>query len=142
MKSITKNNLWLRRAMQIFFFVLIALIVINHNQKIHQSSFVLMVLVFTLAILFGPVFCGWVCPLGSIQEWVGKIGKRIHKRKYNHFIPLKFDRYLRYTRYLVLIWVLYMTATSGKLIFQEIDPYFALFNFWSSEVAIGLTARY
>jgi len=176
MKSITKNNLWLRRAMQIFFFVLIALIVINHNlsdsagfkipliadaslhavcpfggvvslyqfattgsfvQKIHQSSFVLMVLVFILAILFGPVFCGWVCPLGSIQEWVVKIGKRIHKRKYNHFIPVKFDRYLRYTRYLVLIWVLYMTATSGKLIFQEIDPYFALFNFWSSEVAIG-----
>ena len=32
-------------------------------QKIHESSFVLMVIGFFLAILFGPVFCGWVCPL-------------------------------------------------------------------------------
>ena len=30
-----------------------------------------------------------------------------------------------------------ITAYSGKLIFADIDPYFALFNFWSSEVAVG-----
>jgi polyferredoxin len=30
-----------------------------------------------------------------------------------------------------------VTATSGKLFFASIDPYFALFNFWTSEVAIG-----
>ncbi|MBI9044132.1 MAG: 4Fe-4S binding protein [Anaerolineaceae bacterium] len=105
-------------------------------QKIHQSAFVLMALSFLLAILAGPVFCGWVCPLGSIQEWVGKIGKKLSK-KYNHIIPARVDKILRYTRYLVLGWVVYMTAVSGKLIFSAIDPYFALFNFWSSEVAIG-----
>ncbi len=92
---------------------------------------------FLLAILVGPAFCGWVCPLGTIQEWVGKIGKKLFKRKYNHFIPYKIDRILRYSRYLVLAWVIYMTAVSGKLIFSDIDPYFALFNFWTSEVAIG-----
>lgn len=105
-------------------------------QKIHESSFVLMILVFFLAILFGPVFCGWVCPLGSIQEWFGKLGKRIFKKKYNHFIPHKLDQYLRYLRYLMLGWVLYMTATTGQLFFNDIDPYFALFNFWTGEVAI------
>jgi len=30
-----------------------------------------------------------------------------------------------------------MTASSGKLIFSDFDPYFALFNFWTSEVAIS-----
>jgi polyferredoxin len=59
------------------------------------------------------------------------------KRRYNHFIPARIDGYLRYTRYLVLAWVIYMTAVSGKLIFADYDPYFALFNFWSSEVAVG-----
>jgi polyferredoxin len=106
-------------------------------QKIHASSFVLMIIGFLLAILFGPVFCGWVCPFGSIQEWFGGIGRKLFKRRrYNHFIPAKVDYYLRYLRYVVLAWVLYMTAVTGKLIFQEYDPYFALFNFWTSEVAV------
>jgi len=106
-------------------------------QKIHDSSFILMILVTFLAVLFGPVFCGWVCPLGSIQEWVGKLGKKLFKRRYNHFVPLKLDRVLRYARYLMLAWVLYMTAATGKLIFANIDPYHALFNLWGSELAVG-----
>jgi len=106
-------------------------------QKIHESAFILMVIGFILAILFGPVFCGWICPFGSIQEWVGKLGRKIFKRRYNFFIPAKIDRILRYLRYLVLAWVLYMTAASATLVFAAVDPYFALFNFWSSELAIG-----
>ncbi len=106
--------------------------------KIHDSSFVLMVIAFVMAILFGPVFCGWVCPFGSLQEWLGGIGRKLFKkRRYNHFIPEKIDRVLRYARYLVLAWVIYMTAATGTLIFAEYDPYFAMFNFWSDEVAIS-----
>ena len=107
-------------------------------QKIHESSFILMIIGLLTALLFGPVFCGWVCPLGTIQEWFSSLGKKIFKkRRYNHFIPAKIDRVLRYTRYLVLAWVIYMTATTSTLFFESIDPYFALFNFWSSEVAVG-----
>ena len=108
-------------------------------QKIHQSSFVLMAIVFLLSILFGPVFCGWVCPLGTIQEFVSGFGRKHFRRRFNHFVPPKLDNILRYLRYVVLAWVLYMTAVTGKLIFAEYDPYFALFNFWTSEVSmIGL----
>lgn len=171
-----RRKIWPRYIVQTFFFVLIALIAVNHTlaetgkaipflssaslhalcpfggvvtiyqyatvgtfvQKIHDSAFILMIIGFLLALLFGPVFCGWVCPLGTIQEWFAGIGRKIFKpRRYNHFIPAKIDRYLRYLRYLVLAWAVYMTATSGTLIFASYDPYFALFNFWSSEVAIG-----
>ena len=176
MKAFTRSGKWPRTLVQIFFFVLIALIAVNHTidgnggkaipflsnaslhavcplggvvslyrfvtegalvQKIHASSLVLMALVFALAILFGPVFCGWVCPLGSIQELFGKLGKKLFKKRYNHLIPHKIDQYLRYLRYLMLAWVLYMTATTGTLIFSSIDPYYALFNFWTGEVAVG-----
>ena len=106
-------------------------------RKVHEASLVLMGIVFVLAVLVGPVFCGWICPMGSIQEWVSKIGKRLFRKRFNRFIPASVDRYLRYARYLMLIWVLYMTARSGQLIFETIDPYYALFNFWTSEVAIG-----
>lgn len=105
-------------------------------QKIHVSSVILMSIIFILEIFFGPVFCGWVCPLGSIQEWVGKLGRKIFKKKYNHFIPQRVDHILRYARYGVLTWVVYITARSGYLLFSSIDPYNALFTFWSAEVEI------
>jgi len=55
-------------------------------QKIHSSSLVLLGLVGIFSILFGPVFCSWLCPLGSLQEWLGKLGSRIFKKRYNHFL--------------------------------------------------------
>jgi polyferredoxin len=105
-------------------------------QKIHESSFYLMIIVFITAIIAGPIFCGWVCPLGTFQEWIGKIGKKIFKKRYNHIVPKKLDTILRYLRYGVLLWVVIITATSAKLIFAEYDPYYALFNFYTGEVAI------
>ncbi len=109
----------------------------NYVQKIHQSSFVLMTLVFISAVVFGPVFCGWVCPFGSFQEWIGSIGRKIFKRRYNRFIPPNFDKLLGFMRYVVLIWVVYVTAVSAKLIFAEYDPYNALFTFWTSEAQVA-----
>jgi len=109
----------------------------TYVRKIHSAAFVLMWIVFALTVFLGPVFCGWICPLGSIQEWFGKLGKKIFKRRFNRMIPYKIDRILRYLRYVMLGWVVYMTAVTGTLVFSDIDPYFALFNFWRSEVAIG-----
>ena len=106
-------------------------------QKIHQSSFVIMIAALILAIVAGPVICGWVCPLGTFQEWIGKLGRKLFKKRYNHIMPEKLDRILRYLRYVVLALVVYLTATTGKLVFQEADPYYALFNLWTGEVALA-----
>jgi polyferredoxin len=165
----------LRRAVQIFFFVLIALIAVNHSleqagrslpllssaslhalcpfggvvsvyqvlaggtfvKKVHSSAFVLMYIGFGLALLFGPVFCGWVCPLGGIQEWLGRLGRRLFGKRYNRLLPRRLDMRLRYLRYAVLAWVLYMTAVTGVLVFSDYDPYFTLFNFWTGEAALS-----
>lgn len=168
------RSIWIRKVVQWGFFVLIALIAVNHNlaesgqgipflssaslhavcpfggvvsiyqfaatgtfvQKIHESAFALMVIAFVLAVLFGPAFCGWICPFGTIQEFVSGFGRRFFRRRFNHFVPVKLDNGLRYLRYIVLAWVLYMTAVSGQLVFADYDPYFALFNFWTSEVSL------
>ena len=104
-------------------------------QKIHASAVVLMGIIMLITVLFGPVLCGWFCPLGSLQEWIGKLGKKIFKKRYNNMIPRKVDRVLRYLRYIVLALVLYATAVSAKLVFQSVDPYYALFHFYTGEVA-------
>lgn len=117
----------------------------EYIKNISISSVIILSLSIFLSILFGPVICGWVCPVGSLQEWIGNVGKKIFKNKYNHFVNLKIDNILRYFRYIVLIWVIYVTARSGTLIFKNVDPYFALFNFFTGEVAptalliLGLT---
>jgi polyferredoxin len=108
--------------------------------KVQDSSWILMILVFASAVLFGAVFCGYICPFGSIQEWVGKLGKRLFPHRYNRFIPGKIDGVLRYLRYVVLALVVYQTAASVKLVFQDYNPYFALFNFFTNEVAVSAYA--
>jgi len=105
-------------------------------QKIHESSWILMWIGFGIALFLGPVFCGWICPFGTFQEWLGRIGKKLFKKRYNRFVPARLDAVLRYLRYLVLAAVVYNTAVTGVLMFANMDPYFALFNAWTGEVAI------
>jgi polyferredoxin len=106
-------------------------------QKIDQSAMVLMYIVFALTLVAGPLFCGWVCPFGSFQEWLAGVGKKLFRKRFNEFISPQIDRYLRFLRYVVLALVLYATAVSARLVFADYDPYHALFKFWSGEVAIS-----
>jgi len=103
-------------------------------KKVHESSVALAGIAIALAVLVGPFICGWICPLGSVQEWIGKLGRRLFKKRYNALVPPKIDKWLRYLRYIVLILVSVQTVRFGKLVFQDVDPYYALFNFWNSEV--------
>ncbi len=105
-------------------------------QKIHSSAFILMLLGILVAILFGAFFCGTICPFGSFQEWTGKIGKKLFPKHYNKIVPPKLDRVLRFLRYVVLALVVYQTAVTATLVFQAVDPYYALFNFFTDEVAV------
>jgi polyferredoxin len=106
-------------------------------QKIHSASFILMGLGFVVALLFGSIFCGYICPFGSFQEWLGKLGRKLFPKKYNRIVPGKLDRVLRYLRYVLLAVIVYQTARTAQLMFQNIDPYYALFNFFTGEVAVA-----
>ena len=106
-------------------------------RQLHSSVLVIGSIVLFLTVLFGPVFCSHICPLGSIQEWLGKLGKKIFKKRYNKLIPQKLHNILKYLRYVVLILVVVQTYRTASLMFQNVDPYYALFNFWTGEVAIA-----
>ena len=109
----------------------------NLVRQVHNSAVVLMFIVIGLSILFGAVFCGWICPLGTVQELFGKIGRKILGKRYNNLIPHRLDRVLRYLRYVFMALVLYATAVAAELVFQGYDPYYALVHMFSSGVAVA-----
>jgi ferredoxin len=67
---------------------------------------------------------------------MASLGKRLLGRRYGKIIPRRLDKSMRYLRYAVLAAVVIATAVSAKLVFSDYDPYFALFNFWTGEVAL------
>ena len=80
-------------------------------------------------LLVGKLFCSYVCPIGTVSEWLGKIGDKLHVRIN---IPKKIDRPLRGLKYLLLFATLYFTMTSSELFCKEFDPYFSSANLFNN----------
>jgi NAD-dependent dihydropyrimidine dehydrogenase PreA subunit len=72
--------------------------------------------------LFGRVWCGWLCPMGGIQEFL------FHSPKLNILTSEKSQKTLRIVRYVVfIVWVLQLLVTQTNL-YCSYDPFKTLFN--------------
>ncbi|MBU1317924.1 MAG: 4Fe-4S binding protein [candidate division Zixibacteria bacterium] len=79
-----------------------------------------------LTIITKRSFCGWVCPIGTINEWISRLGDKVWPKRPR--IPASADRYLRLLRYPVLAVVLYFTYRIGDLVFRGYDPFYIIFS--------------
>ena len=77
-------------------------------------------------ILVGPVFCGWICPLGSLGEWLYGLRRRVSKVKWEPSATLA--RQLTWGRAVVFVLVLFMSWQTKSIWFENIDPYKAIFH--------------
>jgi polyferredoxin len=73
-------------------------------------------------IVVGKLFCSYVCPVGSITEWLGMLGAKLGIRRE---MPGVADRPLRILKYVLLFVTLYFSMTSSELFCKEYEPYFA-----------------
>jgi len=94
------------------------------------SSFILLFATIILAFLFRRTFCGNICPLGTLQELFEKLRGKFMKKRF--VIPVKADKYLRYLKYLVLVFILALTFKLGDMFIRPYDPW-AAYNHLSSE---------
>jgi polyferredoxin len=122
----------------------------------HLSNLVLAAAVLVTALLLRSAFCGWICPLGFIQDTLNGIKIRLQKR----FVGLRkayrlleeagkpvwkfLDKYLRFVKYGVLTWAVSGAAVYGVMVFRDYDPWSALINIaeWTytpGMVVLGLT---
>jgi len=110
-------------------------------QRIALSSLVLLGIVVLTAFVFRRSFCGYICPLGALQEFVGKIGNVIWP-KGRPKMPAALDRPARLLKYLVLVFFTVATWQAATLVIRPYDPWVAYMHLTSGELftefSIGL----
>lgn len=94
--------------------------------KTHLSNLVLALGLLLGVLAAGGAFCGWVCPFGAMQDLLSWVRGKLHIKEIR--VPEKWDRILRYGRYVVLAFVLIQTITLVKLWFADWDPYRMIFG--------------
>lgn len=89
--------------------------------------------------VFGRVWCGWVCHLGAIQEFLYRPGKI---KLFRSVMAQKIMQWMRYTLIAALIIQL---AIMGSIYWCKIDPFLAIFNLqlnynqeWTSGILLVL----
>lgn len=99
----------------------------EYLRRINTSSFLLLGIVVALTLAFGRVFCGFFCPLGTLQEWLRGLGRKMGIKK-DLELPASIDKYARYLKYGVLATIIYFSYKVGDLVFRNYDPYNALMH--------------
>jgi NAD-dependent dihydropyrimidine dehydrogenase PreA subunit len=89
--------------------------------------------VVVVTLISRKAFCGWVCPLGAISEWLDAVRRRIPGLR-RVSAPPRIDAALRWLRLPLLLLILWATWTAGELVFRGYDPYYVLFSFGGHEV--------
>lgn len=104
------------------------------------SNFYILAAVLLITLLLRRAFCGYLCPIGAISEWLQAGAKRVGIKPAK--VPYLLDRVLSKLKYLVLAIILYFTWTHGELEFRIADPCYALISrhgeditFWAYVVA-------
>ncbi|MEZ4812691.1 MAG: 4Fe-4S binding protein [Caldisericia bacterium] len=91
------------------------------------NDIILLGVLLTIILVFSSGFCSYLCPLGSVSEWIYKLRKLIFKKEIR--VSKKLSSILSWGRYLVLAFLLIMTTVKGYLVFTQVDPYRALLHF-------------
>ena len=93
-------------------------------KRIVIGTFVLFGTTVLLALTMRRSFCGQICAFGGMQEFFGKIGNKLFKKR--PVLPQKLDRVLRYLKFVVLGVTVVMAWITGELWITPYDPFNAL----------------
>jgi polyferredoxin len=89
----------------------------------HPATLFLTTAFLTLSFVFRKSFCSWICPIGSIEEYLARFGKKLLGR--NFALPKWIDVPLRAIKYLLLGFFVYIIGTMSVIGIKQflIAPY-------------------
>ncbi len=95
----------------------------GYIKKIMPATMVVFFASVALAILLNRAFCGWICPLGTLQTIFDRIGRFFKIKKLR--VPQNVEMGLSWLKYGILAAALYFTWRAGELVYAAYDPWSA-----------------
>ncbi len=81
----------------------------HHVPAIHPAAMVLAVIFLLSSLLLKKTFCSWLCPVGTISEYLWKLGRKFLRR--NFTMPYWLDVPLRSLKYLLMAFFLFIVVS-------------------------------
>ena len=91
--------------------------------ELHPAAMFLLVTFVAMAFLFRKAFCSWLCPVGTVSEYLWKLGQKLFRRNFR--LPGWVDIPLRGLKYLLLgffVWAVSSMSASAIAAFMR-SPY-------------------
>ena len=89
-------------------------------------------------VLLAKLFCGYLCPVGTVVGWLGGLGRRLGLRRELRAGGAA-DRLLRGVKYALLFVVFYFTLSSSELFCHKLDPYYAVATGFEGEIVLWMS---
>ena len=95
----------------------------HHVPALHPAGMFLLITFLSISFLFRKAFCSWLCPVGTISEYLWRAGQKLFRRS---FLPPRWlDIGLRGLKYLLLgffVWAVSSMAVDELTAFMS-SPY-------------------
>ncbi len=116
-----------------------ALRIVGRNDIVAFGSLCLFVLLVTLTLVIGRVFCGWACPLALVSELTSKVAAA--RARLNRRARL-FAGYLMLTgTTLIILWFAYLVRPGTQFITENVAAIWGVWLLLSLFVALPLEHR-
>ena len=100
-------------------------LVSGHVPRVHGAGFFLFTSFLVISFVFRKSFCSWICPVGTVSEYLCKLGRSVFGRTFQ--LPRWADIPLRSLKYLVLSFFAYaVIGMSAASIADFLDSPYAL----------------
>ncbi|MGA2195634.1 MAG: 4Fe-4S binding protein [Bryobacteraceae bacterium] len=77
--------------------------------NLHPAGMFLLIAFLAMSWLFRKSFCGWLCPVGTVSEYLWRLGRRTFGRNFR--LPRRLDIGLRSLKYILLGLFVYAVAS-------------------------------
>ena len=84
-------------------------LVVGTVPPIHPSAMVLLCVFLVSSLLVKKAFCSWLCPVGTVSEYLWKLGRKLFR--HNLVLPKWLDVALRGLKYVLLAFFVYIVFT-------------------------------
>ncbi len=105
---------------------------------IHPAGLVILMIILLTGLIFKRALCSWICPLGTLSEYLGKLGHKVMGR--NLRIPAWLDIMLLVGKYLLFIYifkVFILLPANEAFSFMQI-PYYTISDVKMFEVFLRI----